>query len=308
MAGESKHSLRIVCCSDTHGKHREVEVPEGDIFIHAGDFTHFGKLDDAIDFNDWLGDENIFGGFKVKIVVNGNHESNAPWKKDVRSILSNAVFLRNEAFELDIGDEIEQEDDFGASLVDDKDSNTKNSSDTENQNTLDDSSKDPNEPPNFVTDTAQSTQKKDKVLKIYGSEFYWPMESKNPYYGLIPSDTDILVVHGPAKGYVDGGVGCPALLNRVNSLVGNENSGSWNMLDMKSVVNTMKNWISPSTDQEMFSPDRLLLVVSGHIHKAHGVSDMAVKSRNSRVTFVNAAIANQGYQKGWDPVQIDFQL
>jgi Trk K+ transport system NAD-binding subunit len=42
--------------SDTHGHHREVEVPDGDVLIHAGDFAFFNGSTFAIrDFNAWLG-------------------------------------------------------------------------------------------------------------------------------------------------------------------------------------------------------------------------------------------------------------
>lgn len=81
--------LNLVLISDTHGKHRSIAMPEGDVLIHAGDFTRFGKLADAIDFNEWLGTlsfEHIF-------VVLGNHEVNAPWVADVSSILTHAVLL-----------------------------------------------------------------------------------------------------------------------------------------------------------------------------------------------------------------------
>jgi hypothetical protein len=44
-----------VCMSDTHELHRELDVPHGDILIHAGDFTTFSKSATAIlDFNEWL--------------------------------------------------------------------------------------------------------------------------------------------------------------------------------------------------------------------------------------------------------------
>jgi hypothetical protein len=36
-------SLRVVCVSDTHGKHRGVPLPKGDILVHCGDFTDTGK-------------------------------------------------------------------------------------------------------------------------------------------------------------------------------------------------------------------------------------------------------------------------
>jgi hypothetical protein len=42
--------VTVACLSDTHGRHRDVFVPEADILVHAGDFTHFGKIEDARDF------------------------------------------------------------------------------------------------------------------------------------------------------------------------------------------------------------------------------------------------------------------
>ena len=72
--------LSVVMISDTHGRHRDVAVPTADILIHAGDFTHFGKRQDAEDFNAWLTELP----HQHKIVVNGNHEHNADWKHQVR--------------------------------------------------------------------------------------------------------------------------------------------------------------------------------------------------------------------------------
>lgn len=31
---------KIICVSDTHGLHRKLDVPDGDILIHAGDIDH----------------------------------------------------------------------------------------------------------------------------------------------------------------------------------------------------------------------------------------------------------------------------
>eukprot|EP01126_Amoeba_proteus_P048010 TRINITY_DN5525_c0_g1_i1.p1 TRINITY_DN5525_c0_g1~~TRINITY_DN5525_c0_g1_i1.p1 ORF type:complete len:187 (-),score=27.99 TRINITY_DN5525_c0_g1_i1:298-858(-) len=69
---------------------KKLKIPDGDILIHAGDWTRFGRESDATDFNDWLGTLP----HKHKIVVNGNHEANASWKNKVETILSNAIFLK----------------------------------------------------------------------------------------------------------------------------------------------------------------------------------------------------------------------
>lgn len=51
------NKARIVCMSDTHSliPHLKFDVPDGDIFIHAGDFTKCGQLEEVDEFNKWLG-------------------------------------------------------------------------------------------------------------------------------------------------------------------------------------------------------------------------------------------------------------
>ncbi|KAK2581161.1 hypothetical protein KPH14_007968 [Odynerus spinipes] len=64
--------LRVVCMSDTHSltPFIQFDIPVGDIFIHAGDFTKCGSLQEVIEFNSWIG--NL--PHKHKIVIAGNHE------------------------------------------------------------------------------------------------------------------------------------------------------------------------------------------------------------------------------------------
>ena len=66
----SKQKVRFVCVSDTHGLTAHLEVPPGDVLIHAGDFTNFGEPEVAEEFNNWLGSLP----HPVKIVIAGNHE------------------------------------------------------------------------------------------------------------------------------------------------------------------------------------------------------------------------------------------
>ena len=62
--------LKLVLMSDTHGYHRKVDVPLGDVLIHCGDFTAHGREADAQDFNDWMGTLP----HPYKLVVAGNHD------------------------------------------------------------------------------------------------------------------------------------------------------------------------------------------------------------------------------------------
>jgi len=61
--------------SDTHGEYQELNriyaLMKGDIFIHAGDFTDYGREEDFIKFYDYL--DNL-KNFRYKIVIAGNHE------------------------------------------------------------------------------------------------------------------------------------------------------------------------------------------------------------------------------------------
>jgi Icc-related predicted phosphoesterase len=94
----SSTTLCIVLLADTHQLHREVEVPDGDILIHAGDFTMFSQSMNAItDFNTWLGELP----HRHKILTFGNHEFFAEMDPSKRSMLTNAVVLINEGTEIE---------------------------------------------------------------------------------------------------------------------------------------------------------------------------------------------------------------
>jgi Icc-related predicted phosphoesterase len=94
----ARTALRLVLLSDTHQLHREVEVPDGDILIHAGDFTMFSKSPNAIfDFNQWIGELP----HRYKIVIPGNHEFFLEADPSRRSMLDNAIVLLNEGTEIE---------------------------------------------------------------------------------------------------------------------------------------------------------------------------------------------------------------
>ncbi len=98
---KSKNAVRIVLISDTHGKHRQLEhkVPNGDILIHAGDFTERGRTEELEDFSDWLAELP----HKHKIVIAGTHEitfDDLNRAEDTKKHLTNCVYLENEAVEV----------------------------------------------------------------------------------------------------------------------------------------------------------------------------------------------------------------
>jgi predicted phosphohydrolase len=97
MRARPKQDLTIVALSDTHELHREIDVPDGDLLIHAGDFTMFSRSATAIlDFNDWLGELP----HRWKICIPGNHEFFLESDPSKRELISNATILINEGIEI----------------------------------------------------------------------------------------------------------------------------------------------------------------------------------------------------------------
>lgn len=85
-------TVRVVLMSDTHGDHRQVQVPDGDLLIHAGDFTLFNGSTLAIrDFNDWLG----LLPHRSKVLIPGNHDSGFV-DPAFRELITEATLLINE--------------------------------------------------------------------------------------------------------------------------------------------------------------------------------------------------------------------
>ena len=89
----------LVLASDTHGRHRDLIVPDGDVFIHAGDITRFGgEIDDLIDFNEYIATLP----HPHKIVIAGNHDFCFERDNDrSRSILTNATYLEDDGLSID---------------------------------------------------------------------------------------------------------------------------------------------------------------------------------------------------------------
>jgi len=95
--GGEKKALRLVCIGDTHGFHRKLILPPGDILIHAGDFDG-RSVEEVDDFNAWLGTLP----FRHKLVVAGNHDLLFDRKpKLARAHLTNATYLQDSGVRLE---------------------------------------------------------------------------------------------------------------------------------------------------------------------------------------------------------------
>jgi Icc-related predicted phosphoesterase len=63
---------KIVMVSDTHNKHNQIVLPEGDILVHSGDFSGQGKQSEVKNFFKWLTKQSEI--FEHIIFIAGNHE------------------------------------------------------------------------------------------------------------------------------------------------------------------------------------------------------------------------------------------
>lgn len=160
--------MRIVAVSDTHTFERDLgTLPDGDVFIHAGDLLRFGTLEELRPVATWIHELP----FRHKIVVAGNHD----W-----------CFIRDrEAALRELGSEITYLEDSGTTI---------------------------------------------DGVSFWGSP--WQPEFGNwafnlprgsaltDRWDLIPTETDILITHGPPLGFGDRPLvpsreGCEDLLRAV---------------------------------------------------------------------------------------------
>ncbi|MEO1448941.1 MAG: metallophosphatase domain-containing protein, partial [Bacteroidota bacterium] len=93
-----KRFMRIVCISDTHGLHDRLELPDGDLLLHAGDFSNRGEIDQVQNFLTWLADQP----HPHKVFIAGNHDFLAERQPDVfRGLVpANCTYLEDEGTEV----------------------------------------------------------------------------------------------------------------------------------------------------------------------------------------------------------------
>ena len=226
-------TIRIVCVSDTHGTEKRMSypVPDGDILVHGGDFTNTGELDQIQKFNEWLGRQP----HKHKIIIAGNHDLTLD-----RSSYTNSFAKR-----------FGHRDPYD---VEECRRTITNAIMLENESCV------------------------AEGLKFYGSpmsaRFHnWAFnidrgEPSKSLWSQIPTDTDVLLTHGPPLGHGD-----------INS-----NGGCCGCTDLLREV-TLR--IKP------------LLHIFGHIHEAYGVTT------NETTQFVNACTCDFSYKPVHKPLVFD---
>jgi Icc-related predicted phosphoesterase len=101
---ENEDAVRFVCLSDTHMKHRYIDVPQGDVLLLCGDLlimdrgAEHGGIQQLHDINQWLGTLP----HRYKLVLAGNHDRTIEelGKDGVRAIFTNATYLQDEEITL----------------------------------------------------------------------------------------------------------------------------------------------------------------------------------------------------------------
>ena len=91
--------MRLVVVSDTHGRHEELGILEGDVLIHCGDACNGFQRDpeDVDRLDSWFGRQQ----FDVILCTGGNHDFAFEKRRSVgREVLQNAIFLEDSRFEM----------------------------------------------------------------------------------------------------------------------------------------------------------------------------------------------------------------
>lgn len=179
-------SVRLVCISDTHNAHRALELPRGDVLIHAGDLTNNGTAQELADVADWFDD--LQGHFRQIIAVAGNHDR-VLWQSSTHSQCMSADTAAEARRKLEKSCKYLEDESTMESMVDVYGT--------------------PWTPLHGHARTAFMLPTGEALLKRWQQ---------------IPTDTDVLVVHGPPFGRgdlcrLDTHVGCRELLQELRGRV-----------------------------------------------------------------------------------------
>ena len=90
--------MKLVIISDTHGRHEEYGILEGDVLVHCGDVCDaFSKIPGELERIDaWFGKQQ----FAAILCIGGNHDFSLQRRaRETRSVLPNAVYLEDARYE-----------------------------------------------------------------------------------------------------------------------------------------------------------------------------------------------------------------
>ena len=209
--------MKFVFLSDTHGKHDQVTVPEGDCLVYCGDMSSRGDLYEIEKFSLFL--QKLT--HKYKIIIAGNHDFSFEdeRKQEAEELIkaAGAIYLNDSGIQI--------------------------------------------EGVNFWGSPVQPWFYAWAFNRERGQEI-------KTHWDLIPSNTDVLITHGPPYGILDKTlldklVGCEELLKKVK--------------EVKPKIHAF-----------------------GHIHESAGVLE-----KNGTV-FINASNLNRQYQYRNPPIELTY--
>lgn len=227
--------VKIVAISDTHNQHNKFKIPECDILIHAGDSTGHGNASEVADFESWL--ENIPTA-KNKLYIAGNHDF---YYQNPKHYDPNKINYLRDSSRVLHGIKV-----YGTPWT-----------------------------PFFFDWAFNGLDHPTGIDNIYRGG---PGKSAKPdkdhpllseVYGLIPEDTDVLVVHGP-----------PRFKNLDTTLEGHK-VGSVSLL------------------KRILELPNLKVVICGHIHEGYG------HAKIGNVDVYNVASLQRDYTTQNEPVVIE---
>lgn len=90
--------MRIVCISDTHSRLRQLEIPDGDLLIHAGDLTSRGNRQELEDAMAWM----RALPHPHKVLIAGNHDWIFQRKpQEARELVQGVYYLEDSECQVD---------------------------------------------------------------------------------------------------------------------------------------------------------------------------------------------------------------
>ena len=88
--------MKFVTIADTHGKHKSLIIPSGDILIHAGDISMKGEENEVVEFLNWFDRQD----FEHKVLIAGNHDFyfERESEKQIQTILPKSIVYLKDSF------------------------------------------------------------------------------------------------------------------------------------------------------------------------------------------------------------------
>ena len=281
----SPSATRIVCMSDTHGKHNDIPfLPPGDLLVHAGDFTKYGETHAVQDLSRYFerlqGPHNLFR-YGV-LCCAGNHDITfhpeyyarawsrhvRRWTEDPSSSSSSSSAAAAVASARQALQNCTYLQDSATTILLDKSSSSLSSSSSSSSAV----GTQPGE---------RGREKQGRHISVYGSpwtpEFCrWAFnlprgEALRRVWSRIPDSTDILITHGPPHGRGD--------LTLHSSHFG-----------CRDLLHEIQHRIKPRVH------------VYGHIHEGYGTSF------DGQTLYVNASNLDLGYEANNPCIVIDLPL